>query len=93
MHIIGYFLNNQPNHLFIHDIFLFFSVFMSESQVSNHLGSKWTTEEYIQWNVMIEVLIEVSSIQNYLIPLLITKIIQPYLEIIISKLIVTPTTI
>ena len=34
---------------------LCFAVFMSENQAKNHLGSKWTTEEYIQWNVMIEV--------------------------------------
>ena len=39
--------------------FLFYTVFMSENRVRNHLGSKWTTEEYIQWNVMIEVMIEV----------------------------------
>ena len=63
-HIFIDLLNNQRNYFFIHEIF--FSVFMSESQVSNHLGSKWTTEEYIQWNVMIEVLIEVSKIKNYI---------------------------
>ena len=39
---------------------------MSENQVRNHLGSKWTTEEYIQWNVMIEVTIEVMIIYRLL---------------------------